>query len=158
MALLPRNRTSPLSGSKEPPTIWNRVVFPAPFGPISAVIFPASKSTETPSTACTPSNAFEISRHSIVTSPTAFLPLAGNLSFGHEFIRRIAGRAFIQNRTLPSAPAAGNALEGLTADRRSLDGHLRQQSPEPVGTSTPRAGSRAEQRRRPVLQSCPLRR
>src|SRR5437899_1625799 len=52
----PRNATRPASAASWPVRMLKNVVFPAPFGPMSARISPRGSSKETPSTACTPPN------------------------------------------------------------------------------------------------------
>src|SRR5215472_6205387 len=50
----PSKRTRPASGGMRPETQWKSVVFPAPFGPMSPVMVPASTSRSTPLSAWTP--------------------------------------------------------------------------------------------------------
>ena len=52
----PPSRTTPSSGFWKPQHTLNRVVFPAPFGPISPVIRPTGASTPTPPRATSPPN------------------------------------------------------------------------------------------------------
>ena len=47
----PRKRMAPASGASAPAIRLNSVVLPAPFGPISPVMVPASIARSTPSTA-----------------------------------------------------------------------------------------------------------
>src|SRR5918999_3261025 len=54
----PRNRISPRSGRWKPEITLKRVVFPAPFGPISAVIEFGATSRAAPSSAATPPKCF----------------------------------------------------------------------------------------------------
>src|SRR5690348_10163167 len=63
----PRNRTCPAVGARNPVTRLNRVVLPAPFGPISPTISPSRTSNDTPSTARSPPKV----RDSPETSSTA---------------------------------------------------------------------------------------
>src|SRR5579884_4542985 len=60
----PANTTSPASGRKKPVTRLKRVVLPAPFGPMSAVMDPCSTARLARSTARTPPNARRRSRTS----------------------------------------------------------------------------------------------
>src|SRR5262249_36440880 len=53
----PSNRTRPASGSRIPEIAWNSVVFPAPFGPMTARRSPGSTERSTPSTARSAPNA-----------------------------------------------------------------------------------------------------
>jgi hypothetical protein len=50
----PSNATVPESGGTTPETQLNKVVLPAPFGPISPVMRPGSTARSTPLSACTP--------------------------------------------------------------------------------------------------------
>ena len=49
----PSRRTLPPVGRKRPPIAFNVLLFPAPFGPISATISPAATESDTPRTAST---------------------------------------------------------------------------------------------------------
>src|SRR5436309_6687842 len=60
----PRKRMRPASGRRTPEMTWKRVVFPAPFGPISPTSCPASTSRSTSLRARTPPKRFETFRTS----------------------------------------------------------------------------------------------
>src|ERR1700681_4295927 len=57
---VPRNFTLPFSGNAKPEIALKNVVFPAPFGPISAWIVPSRTFSDTSSTARTPPKTFEM--------------------------------------------------------------------------------------------------
>src|SRR5579875_629023 len=72
----PRKRTVPRSGKYKPERLLKNVVFPAPFGPITAWIIPFATLIETSSTAWTPPNDFEMLRASrSAASPCTLISL-----------------------------------------------------------------------------------
>ena len=62
---MPRTVTAPASGSRIPARIESRVVFPAPFGPITASSSPGAAVNETSRSAARPSKRFETALASI---------------------------------------------------------------------------------------------
>ena len=69
---LPASRTSPRSGDTSPPIELNRLVLPAPFGPISPNISPSATENVTSTLAATPPNVFETpstSKNGVTTHP-----------------------------------------------------------------------------------------
>src|SRR6266852_3184775 len=77
----PRKRTLPASAGSWPVRMLKSVVFPAPFGPISARISPAGSTKRTSSTACTPPNDFRTP----VTSSTS---VTGSLQHAEDAARK----------------------------------------------------------------------
>ena len=64
----PSKQICPLSGSRKPVTMSKKVVFPAPFGPISAVMLSRSISRSSTSTAITPPKCFRTWVHERMVS------------------------------------------------------------------------------------------
>src|ERR1700744_2784310 len=92
----------PLLGAKNPLIVANKVVLPAPFGPIRAVIRPASTSSETLSTASNP--------------PKRLLTPSTRSSGSAMGLLRLQG--FHDGEMLPYlATQAGNAARGKSDDK-----------------------------------------
>lgn len=66
---LPSSVAAPLLAGSNPSRMCSNVVFPAPFGPISAVTLPCSARNDTSSNACLPPYVFDKPEISIITAP-----------------------------------------------------------------------------------------